>query len=76
VPFVAGELIHLQPCAAAMNPVIRSLPNTISNAAAVVADDNFAAVQGDNYNNLHFDLAAQRELGRRYGAAMLGLLLP
>jgi hypothetical protein len=76
VPFVAGELLRLFGCAAGMNPVIGSLPNTITNTAVVSSQGNFGAVQGDNYNNLHFDLAAQREFGRRYGEAMLGLLQP
>lgn len=75
-PFVAGEILYLFGCAGDMNPVIDSLPNTISNTAVVSANGNFGAVQGDNYNNLHFDLAGQRELGKRYGAAMLGLLQP
>jgi len=75
-PFVAGELINLYDCSADMNPVIDSLPNTIANAAVVSSDGNFAAVQGDNYNNIHFELVGQRELGRRYGDAMLGLLQP
>jgi carbohydrate esterase-like sialic acid-specific acetylesterase len=75
-PFVAGEIIYQFDCAGDMNPVIGSLPNVITNAAVVSANGNFGAVQGDNFNNLHFDLAAQRELGRRYGEAMLGLLQP
>jgi hypothetical protein len=75
-PFVAGELINLLGCSPDMNPVIDALPNTMTNTAIVSADGNFAAVQGDNYNNIHFDLAGQRELGRRYGEAMLGLLRP
>jgi hypothetical protein len=76
VPFVAGEIIYQFDCAGDMNPVINSLPNVITNTAVASADGNFGAVQGDNFNNLHFDLAAQRELGRRYGEAMLGLLQP
>jgi hypothetical protein len=75
-PFVAGELIYTRGCSRTMNPVINSLPNLIANSAVVSANGNFAAVQGDNYNDIHFELAGQRELGRRYGAAMLGLLQP
>jgi carbohydrate esterase-like sialic acid-specific acetylesterase len=75
-PFVAGELLYVNPCSSGMNPVINSLPNTIPNSVVVSANGNFGAVQGDGYNNLHFNLAAQREFGRRYGEAMLGLLQP
>jgi hypothetical protein len=76
VPFVAGEIIRLFGCANDMNPVIGSLPNTITNAGVVSSQGNFGAVQGDNFNTLHFDLAAQREFGRRYAQAMLELLSP
>ena len=75
-PFVAGELLYLFGCSGDMNPVINSLPNVITNAAVASANGNFGAVQGDNFNNLHFDLAAQREFGRRYGEAMIRLLQP
>jgi hypothetical protein len=40
------------------------------------ADQSFQAVPAsqDMYGNLHFNLAAQRTFGARYGQAMLGLL--
>jgi hypothetical protein len=74
-PFVAGELLP-SGCCGGMNSVIDGLPNTISKAAVVKADQNFGAVpkSADTYGNLHFDVAAQRIFGARYGQAMLTLL--
>jgi hypothetical protein len=74
-PFVAGELLP-SGCCGGMNSVIDGLPNTISKAAVAKADQSFGAVPAsqDMYGNLHFDLAAQRIFGARYGQAMLTLL--
>jgi hypothetical protein len=74
-PFVAGELLP-SGCCGGMNAVIDGLPNTISRAAVAKADASFRAVPAsqDMYGNLHFDVVAQREFGKRYGQAMLGLL--
>jgi hypothetical protein len=73
--FVAGELLP-SGCCGGMNSVIDGLPNTISRAAVAKADQSFQAVPAsqDMYGNLHFNLAAQRTFGARYGQAMLGLL--
>jgi len=74
-PFVAGELLP-SGCCGNFNTVINQLPNVITKAAVAKADQNFGAVpkSQDMYGNLHFDLAAQRIFGARYGQAMLTLL--
>lgn len=68
VPFVAGELLYSGCCGKSHNPLIAELPRTISNCRVVSA----AGLAGQDA--AHFDLAATRELGARYGAAMLELL--
>jgi hypothetical protein len=77
VPFVAGELLYSPAgcCGNGHNPLINQLPNIISNAAVARAD-GFTPVPAsvDTFGNLHFDLASQREFGRRYAQAMLQLL--
>lgn len=77
VPFVAGELLYSPAgcCGNGHNPLINQLPSIISNAAVARAD-GFTPVPAsvDTFGNLHFDLASQREFGRRYAQAMLGLL--
>ena len=68
VPFVVGELLYSGCCGAAHNPLIALLPQAISNTRVVSA-------QGlSGQDEAHFDLAGQRELGKRYGAAMIELL--
>jgi len=52
-----------------MNPIIRSLPETIPTAHVISATGCT-----DGPDNLHFDAAGYRELGRRYGVKMLELL--
>jgi hypothetical protein len=77
VPFVAGELLYNPAgcCGNGHNPLINQLPTVISNAAVVRAE-GFTALPAsvDGAGNLHFDLASQREFGRRYAQAMLQLL--
>jgi hypothetical protein len=68
VPFVAGELLYSGCCGKWHNPLILGLPQAISHAKVVSA----AGLNGQD--GAHFDLAGQRELGARYGAAMLELL--
>jgi hypothetical protein len=67
-PFVAGELLYSGCCGKWHNPLLLGLPQAISNAKVVSA----AGLSGQD--DAHFDLAGQRELGARYGAAMLELL--
>lgn len=72
VPFVAGELLHTG-CCTAHNPLIQQLPHEIPNAHVVSAAG--LTELADPWN-AHFDLPAQRELGRRYAATMLQALGP
>jgi hypothetical protein len=53
-----------------MNPIIDDLPKTISTAH-VVSSAGCEAIPPDH---LHFTPAGYRELGTRYGEAMLPLL--
>jgi hypothetical protein len=67
-PFVAGELLYSGCCGKWHNPLILQLPSQITSSRVVSAD----ALSG--IDAAHFDLAGQRELGARYGAAMVDLL--
>jgi hypothetical protein len=74
VPFLVGELLANGPpqngcCGSAMNPRIASLPSLIPNAFVVSG-----AGLGVNTDGLHYNVAGQREFGRRYGQSMLGAL--
>lgn len=77
VPFVAGELLYNPAgcCGNSHNPLVNELPSIITNAAVARAN-GFAPLPAsvDTFGNLHFDLASQREFGRRYAQAMLELL--
>jgi hypothetical protein len=71
VPLLAGELVSKEQggkCAS-MNSIIQSLPSIISNAYVVSSSDCEAINDG-----LHFSAQGYRELGKRYGEKMLGLL--
>ncbi len=67
VPFVAGELLYGGACEE-HNPLIGDLVRRLTNAHLVSA----TGLAG--FDEYHFDLAAQRELGRRYASAMLAAL--
>ncbi len=67
-PFVAGELLYSGCCGKRHNPLILQLPAEIGNTRIVSA----RGLSGQD--TAHFDLASQRELGARYGAAMIELL--
>jgi len=67
-PFVAGELLYSGCCGGAHNPLVAALPGEIP-ACRVVSASGLAGMDA-----AHFDLPGQRELGARYGAAMLELL--
>jgi hypothetical protein len=71
VPFLAGELLaNGAPqngcCGNAMNPRINSLPALIPNAFVVPG-----AGLGVRTDGLHYDVAGQREFGRRYAQVLL-----
>jgi hypothetical protein len=66
-PFLAGELLY-SGCCAGHNTLVNQLPSQIGNAFAISAG-GLAGM--DQY---HFDLAGQRELGRRYAERMLSVL--
>ncbi len=68
VPFVAGELLASGCCGKWHNALVQRLPGQITHAS-VVSADGLAGMDG-----AHFDLAGQRELGARYGKAMLELM--
>jgi hypothetical protein len=67
-PFVAGELLHSGCCGKWHNPLVQQLSQSITNTR-VVSAEGLAGM-----DSAHFDLSGQRELGARYGAAMLELL--
>ena len=71
VPLIAGEVISAdqQGACASMNKIIADLPKTIPTAH-VVSSAGCAALP----DHLHFTPAGYRELGTRYGLAMLPLL--
>jgi len=71
VPLLAGELVPADQggrCAS-MNTIIAKLPQTIPNAQVISSKGCTSAP-----DNLHFDAAGYRELGKRYAIKMLSLL--
>lgn len=74
VPLIAGEVVAADQkgAAAPMNRIIDQLPKTIPTAHIVSA----AGCEARPPDHLHFTFEGYRELGRRYGAAMLPLLEP
>jgi hypothetical protein len=71
VPLLAGEVVHAEQggICASMNNIIAKLPQTIPNAHVISSKGC-----SDAADNLHFDAAGYRELGRRYAEKMLFLL--
>ncbi|GGF14331.1 sialate O-acetylesterase [Hymenobacter cavernae] len=82
VPFVAGQLPEFQfvkpdstghrqvnEAAIQVNKSVAQLKKTVPNYACVTAEGT-----KDRGDQLHFDAASARLMGRRYAAAMLGLL--
>ncbi|MBZ4191985.1 sialate O-acetylesterase [Niabella beijingensis] len=71
VPLLAGELVpeDQNGACAAMNKIIRTLPQTIATAHVVPS----AGCQGVS-DRLHFSAAGYRKLGKRYAAVMLELM--
>jgi hypothetical protein len=71
VPFIAGHLLPGGCCAQWHDPLIDKLLGAIPNCGVVSASGLMALSDG---LNAHFDLASQREFGRRYALAMLQLI--
>ena len=71
VPLLAGEVVHADQggVCASMNTIIDQLPKTIPNSH-VIPSSGCTCLE----DNLHFDPAGYRELGRRYAGKMLTLL--
>lgn len=71
VPLLAGEVVNADQggACASMNKIIATLPEVIPNSYVISSAG--CPQKGDN---LHFTAAGYRELGKRYGAKMLGLL--
>jgi hypothetical protein len=71
VPLLAGEVVNADQggiCASA-NSLIALLPRTIPNAYVISSSGCT-----DTTDNLHFNAAGYRELGKRYATKMLSLL--
>ncbi|QMW03156.1 sialate O-acetylesterase [Spirosoma foliorum] len=71
VPLLAGETVNADQggICASMNKIIATLPQTIKNAHVISS-----AGCTDSADNLHFNAAGYRELGKRYATQMLTLL--
>jgi len=71
VPLLAGEVVNADQggVCASMNNIIAKLPQTIPNSYVISSKGC-----SDAADNLHFDAAGYRELGRRYAKTMLSLL--
>ena len=71
VPLIAGEVVHANQggVCASMNEIIATLPQTIPNSHVVSSDGCT-----DASDNLHFDAAGYRELGKRYAEKVFSLL--
>jgi len=70
VPLLAGETVNADQggkCAS-MNAIIATLPKTIPNSYVISSSGCTVAK-----DNLHFDAAGYRELGKRYAEKMLSL---
>jgi beta-glucuronidase len=70
LPFVAGEIGYFNP-ATPINNVIDRLPDAVPNTAVVSAEG-----LTDKGDVTHFNTRSARELGRRYGQAMVQLQTP
>lgn len=71
VPLLAGETVNADQggICAGMNKIIATLPQTVKNSYVISS-----AGCTDAADNLHFDVAGYRELGKRYAEKMLALL--
>jgi len=71
VPLLAGEVVNEDQggICASMNSIIAKLPQTIPNSYVISSSGCT-----DASDNLHFNSAGYRELGKRYAAKMLSLI--
>lgn len=71
IPLLAGELVHEDQggSLAGMNSIINQLPDVLPNSYIISSSDC-----EDKSDNIHFNAAGYRELGKRYGEKMLSLL--
>lgn len=71
VPLLAGEVVHEDQggVCAGMNKIIATLPQTLPNSYVISS-----AGCTDGWDNLHFNAAGYRELGKRYAEKMLSVL--
>jgi hypothetical protein len=71
VPLLAGEVVNAdqEGVCASMNSIIATLPQTIPNSYVISSSGCT-----DGPDNLHFNSAGYRELGRRYAVIMLSQL--
>ncbi|MDI9866780.1 sialate O-acetylesterase [Flectobacillus sp. DC10W] len=71
IPLLAGETVHAEQggICASMNTIIATLPQTIPSASIISSKGCTDAA-----DNLHFDAAGYRELGKRYAEKMLSLM--
>ena len=71
VPLLAGETVNAdqQGVCAGMNNIIATLPQTLPNSYVISS-----AGCADGPDNLHFNAAGYRELGKRYAEKMLSIL--
>lgn len=71
VPLLAGEVVNADQggVCASMNAIIATLPKTIPNSYVISSSGCTVAK-----DNLHFNAAGYRELGKRYAEKMLTLL--
>jgi lysophospholipase L1-like esterase len=67
IPLLAGQLVNGGDTG--MNGIILNLPQTIPSARVIRTDG-----LGKHVDNLHFNPAGYRELGRRYAKEMLSIL--
>jgi hypothetical protein len=71
VPLLAGEVVHADQggACASMNSIIVKLPETIPNAHVISSSGCTDAA-----DNLHFNAAGYRKIGKRYAVQMLSLM--
>lgn len=71
VPLLAGEVVHADQggICASMNSIIAKLPQTLPNSYIISSSKCT-----DQADNLHFNSAGYRELGKRYANKMLSLM--
>lgn len=71
VPLLAGEVVHSDQggLCASMNSIIANLPKTLPNSYVISSSQCTDAT-----DNLHFNSAGYRELGKRYARKMLSIM--